>query len=66
KNSVAIIDPGDAVAIQTKRVLIEFDLISNNSNDPKFHFYTTGKKIIVEKFLSRQMDRPYGLEQIDV
>ncbi|MCK5165060.1 MAG: glutamate racemase [Desulfobacula sp.] len=66
KNTLTIIDPAHAVAAQTKRILLECDLISNAGNDPKFHFYTTGEKTIVEKFLSHEMDSPYRLEQIQV
>ncbi|MCP3876436.1 MAG: glutamate racemase [Desulfobacteraceae bacterium] len=65
QNKVSIIDPSDAVAAQTKRVLIDFYLVAKDDNDPTFNFYTTGEKVIAEKFLSCTMDRPYGLEQID-
>lgn len=66
KNRVAIIDPADAVAIQTKKILTDFGLISEDCNDPELHFYTTGKISIVEKFLSHSIDRPYGIEQINI
>ena len=62
-NTLAIIDPADAVAAQTKHRLIECCLISDTSQDPVFHFHTTGKKSMVEKFLALTMDRPYTLEQ---
>ncbi|NOX32891.1 MAG: glutamate racemase [Deltaproteobacteria bacterium] len=66
KNSVTIIDPADAVAVQAKRILVEFNLISNNSADPEFHFYTTGEKTIAEKFFCHIMSEPYGLEQVKI
>ncbi len=64
ENSVTIIDPAEAVAGQVKKILIQFDLASNNKNDPLFHFYTTGKREIAEKFIGHAMDNPYALEQI--
>lgn len=66
KNSVTIIDPANAVAAQTKRILIKFDLISKQGNVPRFHFYTTGEKKMAEKFFSLAMDTPYEFEQIDI
>ena len=66
KNSVTIIDPGNAVAAQARRILTEFNLVSDNDSAPEFCFYTTGEKAIAEKFFSPIMDSPYGLEQIKV
>ncbi len=66
QNSVTIIDPSDAVAAQTKRILMAYQLMSNDTHTPAFHFYTTGEEKIVEKFLSCTMDKPYGLEKISV
>lgn len=64
KNSVTIIDSANAVAAQTKRLLIEFDLMSNDAIDPEFIFYTTGEKTIAKKFLSFEKGSPYRFEQL--
>lgn len=66
KNSVIIIDPSDAVAAQTKRILTAFDLVSDDTNNSMFHFYTTGDKTIAETLLSHSMDSPYKIEQIEI
>ena len=66
KNRVSIIDPSDAVAAQTKRILMEYDLISHNSQNPLLTFFTTGEKQIAEKFFSFAVDSPFALEQIDI
>ena len=66
KNSVTIIDPAGAVAAQTKRILIKFDLIATQDNVPGFHFYTTGEKKMADKFFSLAMDCPYVSEKIDI
>ena len=65
KNRLAIIDPSDAVAAQTKRILMEFDLISTASQGPEFHFYTTGSRSFTEKFISSVLDSPYTIEQVE-
>lgn len=65
-NRVAIIDPADAVASQAKRLLIQFDLASNSTHHPLFHFFTTGDKKIAETFIDHAVGTPYVLEQIDI
>ncbi len=51
-----IIDPSDAVAIQTKRVLTDHDLLCDGTQPPVFHFHTTGEQHLAQKRLSRFMD----------
>lgn len=63
-NGVTIIDPADAVAVQTKKILTRFDLMSLDRTDPEFHFHTTGDKTVLEKFLCRMMDRLYTIEPV--
>jgi glutamate racemase len=65
-NLVTIIDPSNAVAIQTKKILVEKNLILKQNNDPEFHFFTTGEKKITQNILSRSMDSPYKLEKIEI
>ncbi len=65
-NQATIIDPSNAVAIQTKKILKEKNLILEKNNTPEFLFFTTGEKTITQNFLARSMDSPYQLEKIDV
>ncbi|MCF6247517.1 MAG: glutamate racemase [Desulfobacula sp.] len=60
---IAVIDPSSAVAAQTKRILCEFNLCSEQNN-PTFSFYTTGEKINADRILSQTMNHPYHLKQI--
>ncbi len=53
-NKAVIIDPANAVAAQTGRILDQFAIKSPHGADPFFHFYTTGKTDILEKLLSRE------------
>lgn len=67
-NRVTIIDPADAVANQTKRLLIQFNLASDTPH-PQFHFFTTGEKKITKTFIDQTLfdqtrKTPYTLEQI--
>ena len=66
RNTVTIVDPADAVAAQTKRVLIESGLMSPPGSDPRFQVYTTGGKKIAQHFLSTTLNHPYTLERIDI
>lgn len=62
----AIIDPSDAVAAQTRRVLMETGLMTKRYQDPIIHFFTTGEAAIAEKFLCLAVDSPFELTQIKV
>ncbi len=64
KNRLTIIDPVEAVASQTRRILNTADLLSDEQLLPEYCFYTTGKTRIAEQFLSKIMDMPYGLKQV--
>jgi glutamate racemase len=66
KNRITIIDPADAVANQTKRLLIQFDLASNKNHHPLFHFFTTGDKEIAQTFIDHAIKAPYTLEQVNI
>ncbi|SDU45619.1 glutamate racemase [Desulfobacula phenolica] len=66
ENSVTIVDPADAVASQTKRILIQYELISIACNDPQLQFYTTGEKTMAQKILFDTINSPYGLGFIEV
>ncbi len=66
RNKVAIIDPSDAVAAQTRRILTDFDLISQTPGIPEIRFFTTGQKEMAEKFFSFAMDSPCEIEQINI
>jgi glutamate racemase len=66
KNRITIIDPADAVANQTKRLLIQFDLASNKNHHPLFHFFTTGDKKIAQTFIDHSIKTPYILKQVNI
>lgn len=66
KNRITIIDPADAVANQTKRLLTQFDLASNENHHPLFHFYTSGDKKIAQTFIDHAIKTPYILEQVNI
>ncbi len=63
-NRITIIDPSDAVAAQTKRMLGQFNLAAKDTGDPQFNFYTTGEIALAQKIISREMDRPYQIKKI--
>lgn len=59
-----IIDPSDAVAAQTAKILDQFSLAAPSSHIPWFRFFTTGEKRIAERFFSMAMNHPFELESI--
>lgn len=63
-DSVTIIDPSGAVAIHTRRVLAQFDLLSRKTHEPRFNFYTTGDKTTVQKHISEMINCPCNIQQI--
>nr|NJM03874.1 glutamate racemase [Desulfobacula sp.] len=63
-NRLAVIDPSDAVAAQTKRILMENDLISDSCRRPRLHFFTTGEKTMAERFFALAVEGPFQIEQI--
>lgn len=65
RNRLVIIDPSDAVAAQTRRILMECDLMSENSQTPLLSFFTTGEKKIAERFFSFAVEGPFAFEQVD-
>jgi glutamate racemase len=58
-----IIDPSQAVAAQTRRVLEENKMLSD-SGHPRLSFYTTGTKNTLENILSAILDLQYDLKGI--
>lgn len=62
--SVRIIDPSDAVAAQTKRMLEKLSLDSDGTEKPGFAFYTTGETATAEKIISETMHQPCRFEQV--
>ncbi len=64
QDRLTIIDPAGAVASQTRRVLQASNLLSTSHKEPDYRFYTTGEPGRTERFLSRTMDMPYGLERV--
>lgn len=49
---IQIIDSGEAVARQTKNVLLEYNLL-NNSGNTRREFYTNAEVLILKKFLEK-------------
>ncbi len=64
QDRAAIIDPSDAVAAQTAKVLDQFGLAAPASHTPWFRFFTTGDQKIAERFFTLVMDHPFELESI--
>jgi glutamate racemase len=62
-NKMQIIDPSQAVAAQTRRVLEENKMLSD-SGHPRLSFYTTGTKNTLENILSAILDLQYDLKGI--
>lgn len=61
---LAVIDPSDAVAAQTKRILKAYGLISESRRTPRPDFFTTGEKAMAQRFFSLAVSGPFRLEQI--
>lgn len=53
---VTVIDSGDAVARQTKKVLLENDLMSNSNNKPKHLLYSNADPSILAKLVVADED----------
>jgi glutamate racemase len=63
QDQMQIIDPSQAVAAQTRRVLEENKMLSD-SGHPRLSFYTTGTKNTLENILSAILDLQYDLKGI--
>lgn len=63
-SNVMIIDPSDAVAVQTRRVLTQENLIEKTQKEPVMNFFTTGSLKIAQGFLAETADIPYQLFQL--
>ena len=61
---MAVIDPADAVAVQTRRVLAGQALLAERGDSPGYHFYTTGQAQAARSILSTALDQPYELTEI--
>ena len=53
KKDVAIINPSEPVARQTKNLLFSFDLECNCNTPPKYHFFTTGKGKVLKNLITQ-------------
>ncbi len=51
-HEVEIVNPSVPVAHQAKSLLFSFDLESNCKVPPKYHFFTTGKKNVLEELIA--------------
>ncbi len=61
RNKMQIIDPSQAVAAQTKRILKENKLIADTTTFG-LSFFTTGEKNTLENILDQTLDQPYILK----
>ena len=66
QNRMQVVDPSEAVAAQTKRVLEE-NRLEAGGTAPEFVFYTTGRKTTAENFLVQTMgDQPFRMQRAQV
>jgi glutamate racemase len=65
RNDIKIIDPADAVAKQTKRIIGEFHIYANQADPPQFTFFTTGKKDAAQNLLQQTIKIPYYINHPD-
>ena len=65
-NRMTIIDPANAVAEQTRRVLEISGLICPGEKEPGYSFYVTGDVHRADRLLSKTMGRSYGIEQVRI
>ena len=61
---VKIIDPAPAVVKQTKRVLEENNLLKPGNENPKYDFYTSGDKNILEKLLNELSEKYFVVNEL--
>ena len=57
QNKMNIIDPADAVAAQTERILLKFDLNSDKGQKAESRFFTTGETQLAENLCSIIMNK---------
>ncbi len=65
-NEMNVIDPSNAVASQTKRVLEQLNLIETELTNPKFQFFTTGNEEITKAFLNDTVTTPYDIRRVTI
>ncbi len=51
-DKVTIIDSGEAIARQTKNILIQENLINNSNLKPEYHFYSNKNVAVLQEFLN--------------
>jgi glutamate racemase len=56
---IKIIDSGEAVALQTKSVLEQNNLINTKNKQPQFQFFTNGNPEIMSSFLNEDLKAEY-------
>ena len=64
ENRMKIMDPSEAVAAQTQRILREFDLNAGQGHKPEFSFFTTGDHKPAETLCSRIMDKSFEFTKL--
>ncbi len=65
-DDINVIDPSNAVAAQTKRVLEQLNLIETDVTNPKFQFFTTGNTEIIKSFLENTVTSPFDLQKVSI
>ena len=61
---VKIIDPASAVAKQTYRIIKQENIFNENDIKPKYEFYTTGNKVILNNFLNKITHNKFTITQV--
>jgi glutamate racemase len=63
--NVQIIDSGEAVARQTKAVLMKNELLNPSEKPGKHRFFTNVEPHVLEDFLKEDNDASYSVKQLD-
>jgi len=63
-DGINIIDPANAVARQTKRILNEFDMAAKVNSSPEFTFFTTAEKTAALDILQQTIKNPYKIKHV--
>ena len=62
--NVKIIDPAPAVIKQTKKILKQFNLLSNKGIKPFYKFYCSGNTKVLKNILSEITDLDYSIDEV--
>ncbi|RUA11986.1 MAG: glutamate racemase [Flavobacteriia bacterium] len=63
-DKVTIIDTGEAIARQTRNILIQENLLNNSKSRPERYFYTNKNKVVLQQILN-QIDSDLMAEKLD-